>query len=380
MTSRDRNLFGNRPIIPMVYPPAPLTTRREFIKGSVMQLTGLALFLSGGTGALFAHERSVAMSAGRAGVLCFEAIAALGGLVFFLGPMLYNTSWTTARGPGSRAVADRLLLYLRPFELDVRTALQLSFGLSTGALLHLMLSLDPGRPLEWPDWLGACAIPLFIRIGEEHRLQRAFGSFGSLVTFGYPGRRLQPMGAWRYQATRAWKREAIRFMRTARLVIFHPGDTESIRWELHRLVMVVPPEKIVFYIRFRGWKQRKRRAWDSFRSDLQSLMGVELPPEPGRADFLLIGRDGKPRFFAPNNRPGDVVRQLLSGNFDRERLRPVFAALGEGFELAPLPLREKVFGILLWEQKLVYFVYVLVVGVIGSVVILAYVIILALTR
>jgi hypothetical protein len=124
-------------------------------------------------------------------------------------------------------------------------------------------------------------------------------------------------------------------MRAARLVIFQPGSSPSIEWELHQLLETVPAERILFYLPFGGSAERRQRAWEAFRSQVSTHIPTNLPYTPGRARYLLIDRRGNARLFAPDNRPVTLLAQLFSGDFDRERLRPVLEALGDGFQIEP---------------------------------------------
>ncbi|MEW5925930.1 MAG: hypothetical protein AB1941_00450 [Gemmatimonadota bacterium] len=316
----------------LFYPPAPPTPRgfAELVTSNYVQFLGSVLVLVAGVEA-FVMQRQ----ANDAGVLLSELAAAVGGVLYFLAPMLFNTAWISLRGPRSPEAARRLLLYLRPFELDVGRLLQLSVGASCGLAVGAVLWLQPRFWYPWPLWVMFCTAPLFVRVGEEQSLQSGFGSFGRLITFSQPRKRLQPIGAWRHQASDQWKDDVTSYMREARLVIFRPGSSPSIEWELHRLLDTIPVERILFYLRFRGSAGRRQRAWETFRGQVWAHIPANLPATPGRARYLLIDRAGNARLFAPDNRPRALLAQLFSGDADRERLRPVLDALGDGFRIEP---------------------------------------------
>lgn len=316
----------------LFHPPAPPTPRSfaELVTGNVLQVLGSVLVLAGGMEAFVMQHR-----AHGTGVLLAELAAAAGGVLYFLAPMRFNTAWVTLRHPRSPEAARRLLLYLRPFELDAGTLLQLSVGASCGLAVCAVLWLQPRFVFPWPPWVIFCTAPLWVRVGEEQSLQSGFGSFGRLITFSHPRKRLQPIGAWRHRASEQWKDEVTSSMRRARLVIFRPGSSPSIEWELHQLLATVPAERILFYLRFRGSSGRRQRAWEAFRGHVRAHIPANLPDTPGRARYLLIDRHGNARLFAPDNRPAALLRQLFSGDFDRERLLPVLEALGDDFRIEP---------------------------------------------
>lgn len=361
----------------LFHPPAPLTPRSfaELVTGNALQFLGSLLVLCGGVEAFVMQHQ-----ANRAGVLLAELAAAVGGVMYFLGPMWFNTAWATLRGPRSPDAARRLLLYLRPFELDARMLLQLSVGASCGLAVCAVLWLQPRFVIPWPAWVIFCTAPLWIRVGEEQSLQNGFGSFGRLVTFSQPRKRLQPIGAWRHHASDEWKDDVSSYMREARLVIFRPGSSPSIEWELHQLLETVPAERILFYLRFRGSAEQRERAWKSFRGQVWTHLRATLPDTPGRARYLLIDRRGNARLFAPDNRPAALLAQLFSGDFDRERLRPVLEALGDGFPVEPETGLRRFLTLSIWQPLWVPIAIACILGFGVALALTAFIVALVLAR
>lgn len=359
----------------LFHPPAPPTPRgfAELVTGNYLQFLGSVLVLVGGVEA-FVMQRQ----ANHAGVLLSELAAAVGGVLYFLAPMLFNTSWISLRGPRSPEAARRLLLYLRPFELDAGRLLQLSVGASCGLVVCAILWLQPRFPFPWPLWVLLCTAPLFVRLGEEQSLQSGFGSFGRLVTFSQPRKRLQPIGAWRHQASDQWKDDVTNYMREARLVIFRPGSSPSIEWELHRLLDTVPVERILFYLRFRGSAGRRQRAWEAFRGRVWAHIPASLPDTPGRARYLLIDRHGNARLFTPDNRPRALLAQLFSRDFDRERLRSVLEALGDDFRIEPTTRLRRLLTFSVWQPLRVHVAIACIIGCAAALVLTALIVALVL--
>jgi hypothetical protein len=352
----------------LFYPPAPPTPRgfAELVTGNYVQFLGSVLVLAGGVAA-FVMQRQ----ANHAGVLLSELAAAVGGVLYFLAPMLFNTAWISLRGPRSPEAARRLLLYLRPFELDVGRLLQLSVGASCGLAVGAVLWLQPRFWYPWPLGVMFCTIPLCVRLGEEQSLQSGFGSFGRLITFSQPRKRLQPIGAWRHQASDQWKDDVTNYMRKARLVIFRPGSSPSIEWELHRLLDTVPVERILFYLRFHGSAARRQRAWEAFRGQVWAHIPANLPDTPGRARYLLIDRHGNARLFAPDNRPTTLLAQMFSGDFDCERLRPVLEALGDDFRIERTMRLRRLLTFSVWQPLRVQLAIICIFGCAAALVITA---------
>ena len=271
---------------------------------------------------------------------CFGLLASAGGVVFFLGPMLFGTDLTQSL-PATKT-GELLFLYLRPFELDARSFVQLMVGASTGVVVYMGLL----KGLWWP----LTFVPLILNINKEQNFQEGFRSFGRFITFGKPHEWLQPIGASRIYAQDDWRREVTHFMSVARLVIIRPGESKSIRWEIEQVRNIVPPERIVFYLQFRGWRKRKERAYQSFRSHLQSKFPTKLPEQPGRARFLIFDHSWNPHFVEEANRPSQLLRQLFSrsGDITKDNLRPLLKALGLSLPTQPNNLANIVMTAGLW--------------------------------
>lgn len=248
---------------------------------------------------------------------CFGILATAGGILFFLGPMLFGSA--PARSPAK--TSEALILYLRPFELDARSFLQLTVGASTGILVYMGLL----KGLWWP----LTFVPLIVNINKEQNFQAVFNSFGQFIAMGKPHEWLKPIGASRVYEQEDWTREVRYFMSQARVVIIRPGESKSIQWEIEQLRGLVPPERIVFYLKFRGWKKRNQRAYKAFRSHLQAHTPTKLPEQLGRARFLVFDHSWQPHFVEEANRPSQLIRQLFSraGDVTRDNLRPVLEAL-----------------------------------------------------
>ncbi len=288
--------------------------------GSLLHGGGLLAMVSASTGMSLTRWGMFGVVLSGIPPWCFAGLAAAGGVLYFLGPMVYGSSSVNA---ASRDEPERMLfLYLRPFELDTRNILQLFVGASAGILVYSILLDRTG----WPIAL----LPAVLNISKEQDFRDALAPLGNLVAFGRPGERLQPVGASRLHLEDGWQREITRYMARARLVIVRPGGSPSIRWEVGQVLRTVPPERILFYLRFRGWGKKKERDYEDFRSCVRAHLGVELPERLGRARCLVFDARGQPCFICEANRLSERVRQFLSrsGDVTTGGLRPVLQAVG----------------------------------------------------
>jgi len=130
--------------------------------------------LAQGTAILIVLVAAVALNLTRWGMFgfvltgiplwCFGVVASTGGILFFLGPMLFGS--VPPRSLSATKTGEALVLYLRPFELDARNFLQLMVGASTGIVVYIGLL----KGLWWPLTFG----PLIININKEQNFSGRF--------------------------------------------------------------------------------------------------------------------------------------------------------------------------------------------------------------
>lgn len=319
-----------------------MTLFQNVTRGSLLQGSGILVILAGSTGVYLTRWGMFGLVLTGVPVWCSAAVAAAGGVMFFLGPMAYGSA-SAAPAKGSPGEPERMLfLYLRPFELDARNVLQLCVGASAGVLACLSL-LDG-------VWIALAALPTVLNISKEQGFRDALGSMGDFIACGRPGEKLQPVGAGRLYLEDDWKEEITGFMARARLVIVRPGSSPSIRWEVSQVLKTVPPERILFYLRFRGRRKHREREYQELRRCVRAHLGAELPARLGSARYLVFDASGRPRFVREANRPSELVRQAFSrsGNVVADRFRPVLQALGLEPPHRPRTLMDNASHVFLW--------------------------------
>jgi hypothetical protein len=291
-------------------------TKTSFIKGSA-----LLIVLAGAEG-------TYAMKWGIFGFFltgiplwCFGALASTGGILFFLGPMIFGSDPVISTEQLSKD-QKLLFLYLRPFELDARNILQLTVGASVGVLVYTGLLNGVWWPLSFA--------PLIVDISKEQAFGNAFEPLGEFITFGSPREKLSPIGASRVYAGDDWRQVISNYMTKARLVIVRPGRSDSIRWEIERALTIVPPERILFYLRFRGSRKKREDAYADFRNLVHLKSPARLPEHLGKSLYLIFDRSWNPFFIREANRPTELIRQAISpsANIVTDRFEPVLRALG----------------------------------------------------
>lgn len=311
-------------------------------RGSLVRGSGFLAILAGSAGVYLTRWGMFGFVLAGIPLWCFGMVAAGGGVAFFLSPMVYGSA-SIAPASHSAGEPERMLfLYLRPFELDARNVLQLLVGASAGILVYLNL-LDGA-------WIPIAFVPMVLNISKEQDFRDAVGPLGDFVAFGRPGERLQPVGASRLYLKDGWKQEITAYMARARLVIVRPGSSRSIRWEVRQVLKTVPPERILFYLRFRGWGGKKEREYELFRRCVRVHLGAELPERIGDARYLVFDASGRPRFIREATRPTEVVRQVFArrGNVETDRFRPILRAVGLEPHHQPHTVVDNAVHVMLW--------------------------------
>jgi len=316
-------------------------TRASFLRGAA-----LLLILGGGQGVYLTRWGMFGFFLTGIPMWCFGVVAAVGGVLFFLAPMIFGSASVSPVMRSSDRPERMLFLYLRPFELDARNVLQLMVGASAGVLAYSNL-------LEG-FWSPLCFLPLIINVSKEQSFHDALAPLGEFIACGRPGERLQPVGASRVYVTGDWQREITEYMGRARLVIVRPGDSPSIKWEVDQVMETVPRERLLFYLRFRGWGKRKERAYEDFRARVRAHLHVELPERLGRAQYLAFDTSGQPRFIREANGPVELIRQTFSrsGDVSRDKFRPILKALGIEPFTQPNNLLHNAVHVVLWLSAL----------------------------
>jgi hypothetical protein len=324
-----------------------MTLFQNVTRGSLVQGSGLLAILAGSAGVYLTRWGMFGLVVSGIPLWCFGVVAAAGGVAFFLGPMVYGSASVVPAFRPAGEPERMLFLYLRPFELDARSVLQLLVGASAGVLVYLNL-LDGG-------WIPLAFVPTVLNISKEQGFRVVLGPLGEFVAFGRPGERLQPVGASRLYLDHGWKEEITAYMARARLVIVRPGSSRSIRWEVRQVLKTVPPERILFYLRFRGRRRRKAREYELFRRYLRMHLGAQLPERLGGARYLVFDASGRPHLVREANRPTEVIRQLFarSGSVATDWFLPVLRAVGLEPHHQPPTLVENAMHVLLWVSAAV---------------------------
>jgi hypothetical protein len=342
--------------------PREMSIFRRVTKVSFVRGTSILVILIGAVGPHAERWGVAGFHLRGVPLWCFGVLGSVGGILFFLWPMIYGSDTPLRSETESRSSERMLFLYLRPFELDAETILQLILGASVGPLVYTGMIYGIWWPLSF--------MPLVISISKEQAFQDVFERLGDFVAFGKPRELLRPIGASRIYAGQDWRQVMIGHIARARLVIVRPGTSKSIRWEVRQVLKSQTPERVLFYLRFRGRKKKREQAYKAFRGLFHKRHPTkELPESLDNGTYLTFDAHWNPYFIRETNLPGAILGQVVSRSEDiaAKRLRPVLNALS--LEVSSQPVPKLILGVtwLLISMSAGLLVFAIIVAVVGVV-------------
>ncbi len=238
------------------------------------------------------------------------------------------------------------ILYLRPFMADESPGL--FFGEMRNGLLNGLLDR---RQLMWA-WLALQGVSRY-----EELLAYAFRRVGTFIVIGNPKEKVPLLGATRIYSRipapgrgneEAWKMEVEQDIAAAQLVLVHIGVSQSVMWEIEKVVRIAAPQRVVLCVNPVGkWKTRLRSlkggfraqledAWSQFRNACGAIFPHALPETIGDARFVRFDADWSPKPVQPIKRK--IAWFMLGHNDDLSRRTTESALAWATWMLIPEPL------------------------------------------
>jgi hypothetical protein len=192
--------------------------------------------------------------------------------------------------------AKDTILYLRPFLAD-----------SSGAPLLAGGSSD----LEWKDWTAMYLGLVRGIVRYEELMAYAFRKIGTLITIGDPREPLPQLGGTRIYAAsgepaageKKWETLVEELVPHSKLVLFHLGTTDALRWEVRTAIRAADPSKIVLCVNppkrkskgLGGLYQDIDASWSEFIQAHRGIFPRGLPRTVGDSRFVRFDADWTPR-------------------------------------------------------------------------------------
>jgi hypothetical protein len=162
----------------------------------------------------------------------------------------------------------------------------------------------------------------------EQRLARTLHKIGPLVAVGDPTERLPLLGAARtYAPDESWQETVDELTAKAGVVMLHAGESEGFSWEVHRVIGLNAPERVILSLPLDAARKEPSRQerYDAFRRRLGDAFPRPLPEAIGHCQFLYFDADWTPRLL------GQRGTALPAGESERAR---VLRQLAREFKIA----------------------------------------------
>jgi hypothetical protein len=143
----------------------------------------------------------------------------------------------------------------------------------------------------------------------EEQLARIMNNFGPFVAIGKPGEELPEFGAARmYVEDDDWQTVVADLLnQEGSAAILQAGETQGLRWELHRIGRVLQPEQVLLFVPFGLWARpaTREKLYTEFRSWAEECLGTRLPRKIGHSCFIYFTSD--PEWQAFTLEKDDIV-------------------------------------------------------------------------
>jgi hypothetical protein len=107
----------------------------------------------------------------------------------------------------------------------------------------------------------------------EEKLAKAVRSIGPMIAIGKPGENLPHLGAARtYPENDKWKSLINTWLIKAKLVIYYPGNTDGIWWEMEQIYENVEPDRLLIII-----AELDPKYYNPFINKIREVLKIEFP-------------------------------------------------------------------------------------------------------
>jgi hypothetical protein len=291
--------------------------KRSHMRGNLYLFLGLVLFLLGSVSILMIrYGRVLGIDRPDEPFLIFGiclALSALGMKMMLKGKKLKTKDAELIMAKGERPI----VLYLRSFALDTEDN-QHKIAIGSG----LSVPVNP--------WEGG--------------LSSAFGKVADMIAIGRPGEKLATLGATRlYVNDDEWQDKVLEMVAKSELVVWTYGSTEGLKWEISRLVEIVPPEKLVLAIPYWDKKLKHRQEiWQDAYTRLNPVFSKPLPENATGSLFITFDKDWNSQWVETANKKSLPLKIVTLGFINQVTSGVKSLLVEKGYEYPPLSIFEKI--------------------------------------
>ena len=286
-------------------------------KGNIYIFIGLFLFLSGSILMLlirYGKVLGIHISGGSIGL--YAALI----LMTFIGIKMMTSGRKLKTLDAEEIIAKGerpIVLYLRSFALD---------------------EIDGQNKIPMPGGLSEPVNPW------EGGLANAFGKVADMIAIGRPGETLATTGASRlYVNDDEWQDKVLEMIDTSEFIIWTYGSSEGLKWEITRLVDIVPPEKLILAIPF--WDKRikqRKEIWDEAKKRLSPIFKKPLPEFSGVSLLMTFDKEWNGTWIESKNDNSLFLKCITLGFYSQIAKGVKSLLISRGYVYPPLSPTEKI--------------------------------------
>ncbi len=286
-------------------------------KGNAYLILGLLLFLIGSFTMLAIRYGRVWGMSSLDSPFVFVAIgfglATLGMKMMLKGRKLKTEDAEQILSKGDRP----LVLYLRSFALDQEDN-QHKIAIGSG----LSVPVNP--------WEGG--------------LSSTFCKVADMIAIGRPGEKLATLGASRlYVNDDEWQGKVLEMVDKADMVVWTYGSSEGLKWEISRLIEIVPPEKLILAVPYWDKKPKEREViWQDARTRLTPVFSKPLPDKASNSLFVAFDAEWNAQWVETVNTKSILLKIVTLGFHNQVTTGVKSLLIKRGYDFPPLSLAEKI--------------------------------------
>lgn len=206
--------------------------------------------------------------------ICIQIVSLSAGFLLFPALAKRVREWQQRRAKPARSVLAQderpPVVYLRAF-IEDGTAPETSPLMKVGPLFSpLGLVVDQMQTFE-EDLAGQLeSVGPFVALSPSQYVLPALGAARLLTR------------------DENWQQTVEELLSRCGLVIFRSGDSESLRWEMNKVVECVPADRVIFYLQIGSEKDKavQQARYDQFRRIADGILPKPTPARRGRNAFL----------------------------------------------------------------------------------------------
>jgi len=165
-----------------------------------------------------------------------------------------------------------------------------------------------------------------------------------MIAIGRPGEKLATLGASRlYVNDDEWQDKVLEMVGKAEMVVWTYGSTEGLKWEISRLIEIVPPEKLIIALPYWDKKLKERQViWKEALARLTPVFSKPLPEKAANSLFISFDREWNAQWVETVNTKSVFMKILTLGFHNQVTSGVKSLLIKRGYDFPALSVAEKI--------------------------------------